>query len=96
MICPFRNPMARKMPISRVRSLTEAIMVVKTINEPMSKTTAEIPTEKRLKCLTVSIRDSTACLMAATFAAGKTSEICFTISSMGQELQKAATSIRES
>ena len=45
----FRNPMARKIPISLFRSFTEAIMFVKTIRLPMRRTMIEIPAENFLK-----------------------------------------------
>ena len=57
----LRKPIALNIPISRVRSLTPAIMVTKTTIEPTSSTRAEIPSENFRKLCRVSIRPFTIC-----------------------------------
>ncbi len=95
MICitwVWRKPMARKMPISRVRSFTDPIMVTMTSSAPTPTTSTDTPKENDLNSSMDCILDITACFMAVTRASGNFSAICRVSSVMGQPRQKAAIS----
>eukprot|EP01022_Parablepharisma_sp_SALTPOND_P019537 TRINITY_DN33549_c0_g1_i2.p1 TRINITY_DN33549_c0_g1~~TRINITY_DN33549_c0_g1_i2.p1 ORF type:complete len:688 (-),score=200.10 TRINITY_DN33549_c0_g1_i2:1901-3964(-) len=89
---PERKPMARKMPISLVRSLTLPIMVTSTTRAPSRATRAETPRAKRWNEAMVSMRPLTTLWMAMTLAPGRARPIWATMASMGQSLHRAATS----
>jgi hypothetical protein len=93
--CRLRKPIARKTPISSLRSRTLPVMVTSTTRLPIRITITETPKENFLNCIRVSMRPFTTCWMAMTLAPGRASLIWRTMSSMGQAVHKAATSTIE-
>jgi hypothetical protein len=88
-----RNPTARSTPISRVRSWTFPMTVTKTTSPAIARTIAVTPIPSFRNWSTASRRLSTTWRIAVTFAPGTAPEISATISSTGQSLQCAATSM---